>query len=47
MTKSQRRSGLAWAEWLEELLSLEEIFFLRSTTPPGHKDEPSLAAFAD
>ena len=38
---------LAWADWLEELVGSKEIFFPRSTTPPGHTGAPSLAAFAD
>ena len=38
---------LAWADWLQELVTSEEVTFPRSTTPPGHRGAPSLAAFAD
>ena len=37
----------AWADWLQELVMSEEVTFPRSTTPPGHRGAPSLAAFAD
>ena len=38
---------MAWADWLGELAAAEEVTFPRSTTPPGHRGAPSLAAFAD
>ena len=38
---------LAWADWLQELATSEEVTFPRSTTPPGHRGAPSIAAFAD
>ena len=41
------RERPAWAEWLEELVSSQEGLFPRSNTPPGHRGEPYLAAFAD